>query len=162
MTDIPMRNLLAGASEMLETMVRQIARGHEVESPIEEAMLHSLILRAILEENATPQINGKGPRTWCSITTQAQLGAYRVDFLVAAYGVSIAVECDGHDFHEKTKEQAARDKRRDRDVQMMGHLVMRFTGSEIYRDPWKAADTVISGLGLIDFKRALNRDDKPE
>lgn len=46
----------------------------------------------------------------------------------------IAVECDGHDFHERTKEQAERDKARDRELQMLGWEVARFTGSEIVRD----------------------------
>lgn len=49
--------------------------------------------------------------------------------------VSVAVECDGHDFHEKTREQAEADKRRDRDLQSIGWIVARFTGSEIFRDP---------------------------
>jgi very-short-patch-repair endonuclease len=46
----------------------------------------------------------------------------------------IVVECDGHDFHEKTKEQVRRDKARDRWLQIQGYPVMRFSGSEIYRD----------------------------
>ncbi|MEM1085859.1 MAG: DUF559 domain-containing protein [Verrucomicrobiota bacterium] len=46
----------------------------------------------------------------------------------------IAVECDGHNFHEKTPAQAAKDKRRDRFLLQNGYPVMRFTGSEIYRD----------------------------
>lgn len=45
------------------------------------------------------------------------------------------IECDGHDFHERTKEQAARDRDRDRPVQEMGWRIMRFTGSELYREP---------------------------
>jgi very-short-patch-repair endonuclease len=44
------------------------------------------------------------------------------------------VECDGHDFHERTKEQAERDRSRDRRVQEMGWRMFRFTGSELYRD----------------------------
>lgn len=79
------------------------------------------------------------------IVPQAQIrGAvsYRVDFLVilntrhvtVSPQPSFVVECDGHDFHEKTKEQAARDKKRDRDIQELGIPVFRFTGSEIHRD----------------------------
>lgn len=67
---------------------------------------------------------------------------YRLDFLVVLNprhaavetAPSFAVECDGHDFHEKTKDQAARDKRRDRDIQALGIPVFRFTGSEIHKD----------------------------
>lgn len=54
--------------------------------------------------------------------------------------VYVAIECDGHDFHERTKEQAERDKKRDRDIQSLGWNVARFTGSEIVRDPKGTAD----------------------
>lgn len=47
--------------------------------------------------------------------------------------VALAVECDGHDFHEKTKEQARRDKSRDRILISHGIHTIRFTGSEIFR-----------------------------
>jgi very-short-patch-repair endonuclease len=49
--------------------------------------------------------------------------------------VRVAVELDGHDFHERTKEQASRDKRRDRIFASNGWTVLRFTGSDVYRDP---------------------------
>jgi very-short-patch-repair endonuclease len=73
---------------------------------------------------------------------------YRVDFLVRAQykgqKYDIVVECDGHDFHEKSKKQVAKDKRRDRDLIKNGFTVMRFTGSEIYKDPDACAREVIS------------------
>jgi hypothetical protein len=56
--------------------------------------------------------------------------------------VWIDVECDGHDFHERTRQQAERDKARDRDLQALGWVVARFTGSEIVRDPLVAARRV--------------------
>jgi hypothetical protein len=46
-----------------------------------------------------------------------------------------AIECDGHDYHERTKAQAARDRSRDRKLTRAGWTVVRFTGSELYRDP---------------------------
>ena len=48
--------------------------------------------------------------------------------------VECVIECDGHDFHEKTKEQVARGKRRDRDLISMGYDVIHFSGSEIWHD----------------------------
>lgn len=68
---------------------------------------------------------------------------YRLDFaVIESDGMRIAVECDGHDFHERTKEQAARDKSRDRALQAAGWRVLRFTGSEIWADPRKCAGEV--------------------
>ena len=97
------------------------------------------------------------------INNQTEIGDYRVDFLLElesdipdfANTVKLAdgkempgtmrgsaqliVECDGHDFHEKTKEQAKKDKSRDRVLQSVGYTVFHFTGSEIYRDCFKCA-----------------------
>lgn len=55
----------------------------------------------------------------------------------------LIVECDGHDFHERTKEQAKRDRSRDRRALLHGIEVMRFTGSEIWNDPWGCAGEVL-------------------
>lgn len=51
----------------------------------------------------------------------------------------LVVEVDGHDFHERTRFQAARDRQRDRAMIAEGFRVVRFTGSEIYRDPERCA-----------------------
>ena len=55
----------------------------------------------------------------------------------------LAIECDGHEFHEKTPEQAARDKSRDRDLLNLGYPVMRFTGAEIVSGPLKCANQIM-------------------
>lgn len=66
---------------------------------------------------------------------QFEWGNYRSDFLVVdRNGLRVLIECDGHDFHERTKEQAERDRSRDREAQALGYYILRFTGSEIYRD----------------------------
>jgi very-short-patch-repair endonuclease len=57
-------------------------------------------------------------------------------------GAKFVVECDGHEFHEKTKEQAAQDKRRDRTLQSLGFKVFRFTGMEINNDVLSCAEEV--------------------
>lgn len=55
---------------------------------------------------------------------------------------ALIVECDGHDYHERTKEQAARDRSRDRKAQQEGFTIYRFTGSEIWRDPLGCAERI--------------------
>ncbi len=82
---------------------------------------------------------------------QAPVENRRVDFLIysqdweAAPGVlrKLIVECDGHDFHERTKEQVARDRAKDRRAVMSGIDCFRFTGSEIWRDPWECAQQIL-------------------
>lgn len=58
----------------------------------------------------------------------------------------IIVECDGHDFHERTKEQAMRDRARDRAAQAAGYHMMRFTGAELFRDPLKCVRETLHAL----------------
>jgi very-short-patch-repair endonuclease len=75
---------------------------------------------------------------------------FRVDFLVLARvgkkRHKIIVECDGHIFHEKTKEQAVKDKRRSRLLALEGYVVLHYTGSEIWNNPFGCAREV---LGFI-------------
>jgi very-short-patch-repair endonuclease len=68
------------------------------------------------------------------IRPQARIGDYRVDFLISQGDTELIVECDGHDFHERTQEQAASDRSRDRYLQACNYVVFRFTGQEIFRD----------------------------
>jgi len=66
-----------------------------------------------------------------SIRQQEQIGDYRVDFLVTGLSPitqDIIVECDGHDFHAKTKEQAQRDRSMDRKLQFLGFKVLDSPG----------------------------------
>jgi very-short-patch-repair endonuclease len=60
----------------------------------------------------------------------------------------VLVECDGHEFHEKTKEQARSDKERDRMLQYAGWKVIRFPGSVIEKDALECAKEVIDYLAL--------------
>ncbi len=77
-----------------------------------------------------------GTAMWGSVTLHQQhpVGVYRLDFALVGKGVRIAIEADGHDFHERTKTQAQRDKSRDRFLVAEGWRVLRFTGSEVFRD----------------------------
>lgn len=75
---------------------------------------------------------------------------FRIDwvfrFFVEESGQSpryVFVECDGHDFHERTKEQAERDRSKDRAIQAAGIPIFRFTGREIYPDVGKCAGEVL-------------------
>jgi len=90
------------------------------------------------------------------INPQAKILSYRVDFLATSSVLdfqtrafikrSVIIECDGHDFHEKTKEQAKRDKKKDRELQAKGYRVFRFTGSEIWNNVFQCAEEVFNFL----------------
>jgi very-short-patch-repair endonuclease len=101
-------------------------------SPIEN-MMH----RALMYEQSAYIL--ADPIKFPIICTQDEIGPYRADFRLFGRGSSVVVECDGHAFHERTKEQAARDKKRDRYMTEAGHKVLRFTGSEVYANPFECA-----------------------
>jgi REase_MTES_1575 len=66
---------------------------------------------------------------------QLPVAGYRLDFALQRGDTNIAIELDGHDFHERTKQQAMRDKSRDRKLTELGWRVLRFTGSEVWKSP---------------------------
>lgn len=86
-----------------------------------------------------------------TVAPQVNIGKYIADFGVLAKArsgtvVRGAVECDGHDFHERTKEQAKHDRSRDRYFQSCGIYTLRYTGSEIHADPLACACDALSIL----------------
>lgn len=138
------------------------------ESPIEVAMATALwvvgehlVGQVEIQSNIFP---AKVPEhEVLAIQPQAEIGQYRVDFLLhyrilrpvvedgkiikdAEPYKRMVVECDGHDYHEKTKQQARRDKERDRLMQSMGISVFRFAGSELWEDVFGCATQAIVAL----------------
>lgn len=94
---------------------------------------------------------------------QIPIGSYRPDFYLEVFDQQTEerwfraiIECDGHEFHERTKSQAARDKRRDRWFQTEGITVLRFTGSEIWRDAIACADQVADAFHAAWRRRLRN------
>jgi hypothetical protein len=80
----------------------------------------------------------------------------RLDFLLAYTSegftpspvLKLAIEIDGHNFHERTKAQAKRDRSRDRALTSAGYTVFRFTGAEIYA-PFVPMKSPVSEVGNI-------------
>lgn len=75
---------------------------------------------------------------------------YRVDFFISDFfaktGIMtklktlrlkrpIIIECDGYDYHS-TRQQKNSDTERENELKMLGYPVIRFTGSQIYKDPY--------------------------
>lgn len=123
-----------------------------VQSPIEQKMGLALIAHPLA---AMPFISvgsqlPEAKRAGLFIIPQLRIGSYRADLAIVmqsdGYSLRIVVECDGHEFHQKTKEQAAHDKKRDRYFLDHEWPVMRFTGSEIHRDADACADQAMAFL----------------
>ena len=120
----------------------------KVQSPLEGAYLASL-----LKENFTHSIVG-----WLldrygyqfNIESQYEVNygdiKYYPDFCLSIVDTNrektiyqIFVEIDGHEFHEKTKEQVRHDKLRERHLLENCDGIVRFSGSEVYDDPNECA-----------------------
>jgi very-short-patch-repair endonuclease len=97
------------------------------ESPIEERLALHLAIALVGEKLENQR------------RVETDSGTFRLDFAFEIAGKKVAIECDGHEFHERTKEQAARDKARDRALTAAGWRVLRFTGSEIWKSPERCA-----------------------
>lgn len=165
MNNRALENLAAEAAERIDTQIGVIATRdyfNQCESPIERALLAAFEVHGILWSYhpivglPTPeqQEKAKQERNYpLFIKPQFEVAGYRADFLVGYVGAgkhtqtSIIVECDGHDWHEKTKEQAQRDKERDRVLHAHVAKVVRFTGSEVYRSPLGCAE---DALGILE------------
>ena len=74
---------------------------------------------------------------------QAEIGRYRVDFLIP--NKNIVIECDGEYWHSSPE---SKEKDRFRDVKLiaMGYSVIRLTGSDIKRNPKEA---LLKGLRKV-------------
>ncbi|MFK4794932.1 endonuclease domain-containing protein [Sphingobium sp. ZW T5_29] len=153
MSEIPdtiMRAIEAVAADYRRSLISTAPYlSHYTESPIETAMFLSLI----------HELRGKSD--YITVKPQEQIGRYRADFLLECEGRRLVVECDGHDFHERTKKQAARDRSRDRWFISECIHVMRFTGSEIYADALSCARQAVSHVEKIGIDAFWARSKEP-
>jgi very-short-patch-repair endonuclease len=100
------------------------------------------------------------------VAPQYQRRNFRVDFILGHahpsddwFTETLAVEIDGHDWHERTKEQAAADRARDRSLLAECIHTIRFTGAEVNASPSKcAAEALDLFSGMM--SRALTMRDR--
>lgn len=140
----------------------QCFNGATTQSPIEDKLIGAL-LWLDLDWCGMPHAGVPGGPSECMemfgpreqidfwIAPQARIGRYRVDVMMwLTFGrtmAGLAIECDGHAFHEKTKEQASRDKKRDREILQAGFPVVRFSGSDIFKSPHDCVEQIKDLLG---------------
>ena len=93
------------------------------ESPIEEQMFNAL--------------KKKGYKPY----TQIPCRGYRIDVALYHKRRKIAIECDGKAFHTSPK-QVQHDKTKDMVLKKEKWIVLRFTGSEIYKSSEKCVEEI--------------------
>lgn len=111
-------------THITDYLYQTLARIESLESPIERiAVMQILKFR-----------DSYGCRLF-RVESHVSVGKYIADIVIKNDFIKVAIECDGHEFHEKTKEQAAKDKKRDREFQKEGYVILRYSGSEICNAP---------------------------
>lgn len=133
----------------------------EGESPIEEQMDFALTVQWMSDYPNLPMHEPKGSefrryeaRPGFNKVREFPIGNYRVDFWLQfmfdnCKPINLIVECDGFDWHDRTKDQAWYDRKRDREVTKIAHRILHYSGQEIYRDPQACAADVFDHLNHI-------------
>jgi very-short-patch-repair endonuclease len=124
-----------------------------LESPLEEAFARCWVVAQMLCLDYV-----------ITLRPQVVVGDYRLDFVLGSIYRSfpkLAVELDGHEFHEKTREQVTRRNTRDRYLQMTGWKVFHVSGSEFFRDPLECVRDIhlhaIEEARVCDYQEGLRR-----
>lgn len=158
MDEQKLHEILQELDEATEMVARSVISSAKalVESPIELAFCTALVMASrilgcriglVVNKKIRPSENFDNSGCVALLWPQAHIGAMRVDFMIISRFANetrkCVVECDGHDFHERTKEQAERDRSRDRKLQAVGFRVFRFTGREINRSAFSCAKEVL-------------------
>jgi very-short-patch-repair endonuclease len=84
----------------------------------------------------------------------------RVDFAIFIPGLThnvpiVVLECDGHQFHERTVQQASKDRKRDRDFLKYGIPILRFTGTDIVRQSAELAEEIAEFIDIHAAEKEL-------
>lgn len=155
-SDIVERIIVAEQAR-IAIVIRQEYDNAPGDSPIEKA-LHTAIWAALAHRPNNAMrllpclLGAAGPSefsdtTQIYIADQVQIGKRRVDFVLFAHDGQrwrrLIIECDGHDFHEKTKDQVAADQSFNNFLTLSGEQFLRFTGSQIFNSPMSCANDIL-------------------
>jgi very-short-patch-repair endonuclease len=158
--DLLIRQIADAVASLVEEQFEE-TRGHSEIERLFEAALVSAVQHGLTAHRQTRFVDANWPlerlladadKCCLIIERQCQVAGWRVDFLIRAWDFGtrsgrpgwarLIVECDGHDFHERTRLQAMRDRGRDRAAQQLGIKIFRFTGSELWGDPMGCVEQV--------------------
>ncbi|MGD8780450.1 MAG: DUF559 domain-containing protein [Ignavibacteria bacterium] len=122
-----------------EKEIKKLINTKKIISPIEQIFLMEWKFYRIEEKNKIKLIPQESVKT--------DKGIFRIDFLIVPEDRSknnfkVAIELDGHEFHEKSKKQVEYDKKRERAIVKSGFTVLRFSGSEIFRNCKSCIDEI--------------------
>lgn len=113
----------------VENLLKQFEK-YKIESPIEQIFYATYYAINMLAGNINSPIN--------KLIPQYKIDNYRVDFLyTSSKNIKhspercIAIELDGHEFHDTTESQRQYEKERDRYLTKKGYKIFHYTGKEV-------------------------------
>ena len=121
--DVHARRGRHGVPALRDALDEWVIDGKPVDSVLEKAMA-----RLIVAHGLPP------------VEFHAVVAGFEVDFLVV--DTCVVLECDGWDFHAKTRLQQARDARRDGELVAVGMVPIRFTYRQITKQAAAQADRI--------------------
>jgi very-short-patch-repair endonuclease len=143
--------------DIMETFVSTLRSFFEIYDRCQSPLEHAFLIGAAC---STDYKYGKyGFLSWNQLLTPDIFDAqyvfrnYRLDFAIQhkEKGIKIAVELDGHTYHERTVEQAVNDRSRDRELALHGWKVIRFHRKELETNLRKCvADTAFLYASCLD------------
>lgn len=123
----------------------------ELQSPLERKLFLALNKKRVKFQTQYA-LNWKGEyisikgKTYDNPTNNFKDVLTVADFYIQKRDVQLCVYTDGHTYHERTEDQAQRDKRIDRKLQELGFKVLRFTGKEVNENTDKIVTEIQSWL----------------
>lgn len=121
------------------------------ESKIEQMML-GVLCQCVIGEAYPPVVHNlmsdeRWPDGYMVIVPQFPLARFRLDFLIRIGTHTIAVECDGADYHN-SPEARERDNRRDTYLKKLGVPTLRYSGQWIWKNRERGiADEIVAICG---------------
>lgn len=118
-----------------------------LQSPLERQLFLALSKTYIKFETQYP-MNWRGEnisiagKTYGDKTNNFKEVLTVADFFIEKKGIKLCVYTDGHSYHERTEEQAQRDRNIDRKLQELGFQVLRYTGKEVKETPEKIINEI--------------------
>lgn len=137
-----MKRLSFNGAEYLKDYFGYIMGDYSLcKSPIEKILFVAIDFVYLLRSQELPMFD--------EITPQYEINdggkTYFVDFFLLFASkelIKIVVECDGYEFHQKTKQQVKHDNEREMRIKLLGYDVLRFSGTQIYENPIKCANDI--------------------
>lgn len=118
----------------LKSLIARILDKNKIritESPLEDTLKYALEIRDI------------------DFETQKKIGKYRVDFFFPQ--ARLVVEADSNEYHS-SEEQRTRDMERQCKIMKKGYIVLRFRGSQIFKDVETCVDKIEDLLNVDNEK----------